>query len=580
MASLQVLLTDTESVSAFSAHDTRLQLIRDIDLALDDIAQASTTSPVLQALKLFRSRPTKLGSDSAPTAEELAREVVSGKDLDSFPSFELSILQQALCARRNSLAVVSRLPPELLAVILELCRSIDDDEPKFRTRRFIPVLKITHVCRRWRHVALASAAFWSCIVLSSPRWALEMLERSRNAPLTVGMDMASGEKKTVAARHQVLGQVHRIRELHLTLPMFDSMLPPSLFKPAPVLEAFYFWSFGRVNSIAPASLFGGEAPALRHLSLRSCQIHPDSPLWNNIVSLELIKVTQLPTGCDLFTFLATRMPRLRALSWCMTETSLAFFGKPLEMPVRLDLETLELNSSNWPIYWFLRNLILPKCRITVHVPYAGDIKHTWRALEEQRVCADQFQICAVTLTDLPPTTKEGTLEVGLFDRTCERLSRYTARFDYDLSPMQPCRENILSAAALVMSLDSLTTLTINCASLWRFPPPIIHHATVRTLILHRHVEPFTQQLDSDPLLAAGDPTRFDAVSRVYFPALRKIHFHDIVFEQEMEAILDWLAQRRRLNVGIEEVRLIRCSLSGAELGSLKEVVTRVSVQRV
>jgi hypothetical protein len=47
---------------------------------------------------------------------------------------------------------------------------------------------------------------------------------------------------------------------------------------------------------------------------------------------------------------------------------------------------------------------------------------------------------------------------------------------------------------------------------------------------------------------------------------------------DMESILNWLAQRKRLLLAIEEIRLVGCTLTTADYGSLKELVGCVYVE--
>ncbi|KAJ7471399.1 hypothetical protein B0H11DRAFT_1812095 [Mycena galericulata] len=587
MASLQVLLND--SVSAFSAHETRVAGINDIDLALKDVERARGTvkaanrSPVKKALKLFRNRSTT-NLDPSTNDDDivlaLAQDAASGREVITFQLSELLLLHRALRTRRNSLAPISRLPTEILAAILELCPTIEDDRPHFRTRKFVRGVKIAHVCRRWRDVAMANPQFWTHIVLSRPRWALEMLHRSRSAPLVVGVDLAAADSKTVAARDLVLGQLTRIRELRLCLPMFDR-LPSPLFTPAPILDTFYLWTFGRLDFIAPASLFHGDAPCLRHLSLRACQIESESPIWDTLVSLELIKVSLKLDTSEFLGFLVTRMSRLRNLTLNESFPDFVDYAEP----IRLDLETLELTASSWLCYCFLRTTLLPKCRIVLNVPYSNvDLRFAWDALESQRIGADDPTISGVKLIDLPPAsgaTSTSCFEVSLFDQASRdsrpsSTPRYSVRLTIRPPTIPNWREDTLHTAMAIVSLDQVASLTVECEPL-KLPLPFLQLKHFRTAAFHAHLEPFTHQLEGDPLMGAGDLTRFDPVaSAVHYPALRQISFHDVLFsEKNMEVMLDWLAQRKRLNLGIEEVRLVRCGLAGAELGSLSEVVNRV-----
>ncbi|KAJ7802511.1 hypothetical protein B0H14DRAFT_3780252 [Mycena olivaceomarginata] len=157
---------------------------------------------------------------------------------------------------------------EVLTPILELCPTIAVNHPNFKTANFVCRVTLSHVCRRWREIALKSSTFWTHIVLLQPRWALEMLHRSRAAPLAVGADPGSMLPKQIAVR--------------------DLRIPAPLLLPAPVLETFHLHFPDLLELVVPANLFAAEVPRLQHLSLQYCSLQWDSPLWVNLVSLELI----------------------------------------------------------------------------------------------------------------------------------------------------------------------------------------------------------------------------------------------------------------------------------------------------
>ncbi|KAI0061468.1 hypothetical protein BV25DRAFT_1785855, partial [Artomyces pyxidatus] len=85
-------------------------------------------------------------------------------------------------ARINALLPVSHIPPEILAHIFLYCVLADQE-----WRNTLPGLgwiSVTHVCRRWRHIALDNSGLWRHIPLTSGRqWIAEMLSRSRSKPL-------------------------------------------------------------------------------------------------------------------------------------------------------------------------------------------------------------------------------------------------------------------------------------------------------------------------------------------------------------------------------------------------------------
>ncbi|KAJ6588113.1 hypothetical protein B0H19DRAFT_1098030 [Mycena capillaripes] len=587
MATLDVLLNN--AVSACSAPPARQKFSQDIDLALKNVEsayltiQAAKRSPVRQALKLLGKRSTPkltavgqvVPSDEIASAVSLAKEVVSGKrTLVSLELSEVLLLRRALRTRRNTIASISRLPPEILTPIFQLCTTIDMDKPDFTTGKFVVGLGVSHVCRQWRETAMKNSYFWSNIVLSRPRWALEMLHRSGTAPLKVGADFGSLDTKNVAARDLVFEQLGRFRELYLNMPSL-SRIPPALLLSAPMLETFHLWYKGPRAFFVTAKLFRGcEVPTLRHLSLRYCLLEGTSPLWDNLVSLELIQAPIHLAMDDFLLIVLSRMPHLRALTLNESFPDSLEVSEPVAVP---GLETLELTASSWRCSRFLRAVWIPKCRIVMNVPYnTSDLRFLCDALESHRADSSDPVLHGLKIIDLPSTPDGVSLfEVCFFNYTSRStLLRYTFRLAVGPPPLPNWREETMYTIMTIISLDQINTLTVNCETL-KLSTSLLHLKQFRSAAFYRHVEPFTNQLEGDPLMAAGD--RFDPVNEaVHYPRLRRIVFHQIAFSQRhMAIILDWLAQRKRLSLAIDEILLLGCTLTLADLGSLKELVGHI-----
>ncbi|KAJ7866604.1 hypothetical protein B0H14DRAFT_3861976 [Mycena olivaceomarginata] len=582
MSFLEALLAD-RTVSVFSARRTRLKFIDNIDVALEEVDAAyasikvANRSPVKKTLNLLRraSIVQPVLHDENATVVSLAQGVSSGRrTLLSLHPSEILLLQRALRTRRNSLASVSALPIELLTPILELCPTIAVDTPDFKTANFVRGVTLSHVCRRWREIALKRSTFWTHIVLSRPRWALEMLHRSRAAPLAVGADLGSVLPKQIAARDLVLAQLFRIRELRLH--MAAQRIPAPLLLPAPVLETFHLHFPDLLEIVVPANLFAAEVPRLRHLSLQYCSLQWDSPLWVNLVSLELI---HSPIHVDLL----ANMPHLRTLT--LIESFLAMVGTG--KPVPLDLEKLTLTGSSWLCASFLQAISVPQSRISLNMPYsATHLRFVWDALERHRVEAAEPDICGLAFADHPLVSGEGAVfEISLISNQSgsSRCAspRYVVRLSGAGSPL-PWRDDAMASLLTILSLDHVAALTLQCAELRL--ALALHLKHFRSVAVHRGaIGVFASTLEGDPLMAAGD--RFDPVGAVvHYPRLRKIVFHRIAFngdsesERHMESILDWLAQRKRLFLAIEEMRLVGCTLTTADYGSLQELVGHVYVE--
>ena len=93
---------------------------------------------------------------------------------------------------RNSRASISRLPEEILALVFRqvlvqyeaesLVRTIDAMDKKLAPR---PLLAITHVCSRWRRVAIASPFLWTHINMRNDDLIQLFASRSQNAAVSV-----------------------------------------------------------------------------------------------------------------------------------------------------------------------------------------------------------------------------------------------------------------------------------------------------------------------------------------------------------------------------------------------------------
>ncbi|KAG1741192.1 hypothetical protein EDB19DRAFT_741599 [Suillus lakei] len=86
----------------------------------------------------------------------------------------------------NDLALISSLPPEILATVFRHFI----DEWQSHPANGAPICVIfTHICRHWRQVAIASPTLWTYIIYIPPRWLGVMLERSKSASLFVAYDV-------------------------------------------------------------------------------------------------------------------------------------------------------------------------------------------------------------------------------------------------------------------------------------------------------------------------------------------------------------------------------------------------------
>ncbi|KDR80059.1 hypothetical protein GALMADRAFT_242279 [Galerina marginata CBS 339.88] len=119
---------------------------------------------------------------------------------------------------------IARLPVELLDEIFNLCLPQDpyltlSDDPLKSSR------VVSHVCIRWRTVALCNSRLWNEIALSKWRrmdrlpWIRELFHRSRNAPVSLRLWIGDGwnEDWDAALEPLLLGLMPRIRSLDVRM---------------------------------------------------------------------------------------------------------------------------------------------------------------------------------------------------------------------------------------------------------------------------------------------------------------------------------------------------------------------------
>ena len=145
--------------------------------------------PPLQDLKSVRRfRNDNVVMQKVRHFEEIMQEIT---DVQRILQRSVDRLKQQVCAVHNAKADVARLPDELLQLIFHhivdqqqrnwLGYTDEPEEPKRST-----LLSCTHVCQKWRDVALATSSLWEWV---NPDWSLvrvsTWLTRARQHPISI-----------------------------------------------------------------------------------------------------------------------------------------------------------------------------------------------------------------------------------------------------------------------------------------------------------------------------------------------------------------------------------------------------------
>ncbi|PBK72396.1 hypothetical protein ARMSODRAFT_1002507 [Armillaria solidipes] len=236
----------------------------------------------------------------------------------SFSQIDAEILQheeavRQLKSRRNTLAPISQLPPEMLSRIFLF---VSYPRESYKSLLWI---NVSHVSQHWRAVALGFPALWSSPPFMVPTWAHEMLKRSKMAPLTIVADLTYMTPKMLAVFDDVMRHADRSAELNLTGAKTMEKYLTDITKRAPFLNKLCISQvYSRYNEneeriALPYNFFDGQAPRLRHLDLRRCQVHWDSGLMQNLTYLRIVEPGDFRPTTSQLVDLLEQMPYLETL---------------------------------------------------------------------------------------------------------------------------------------------------------------------------------------------------------------------------------------------------------------------------
>jgi hypothetical protein len=263
-------------------------------------------------------------------------------------------------ARRNTLAPISLLPPEILARVFHFLVLKDS-------------IRATYVCQFWRQVALDDSSLWAKISSTSENTKLisEMLVRAKNAPLDIYICLRSWsgrEMLRIFPPH--LSHTRELRLYGLLRTIHSNSIQDICSREAPALEHFElgssFNSLITFRELEGTALFKGRTPRLRTLCL-SQVLFP----WSHIPRGQLTQITihlfkELPASyaplygdLNQLVNLLVGCPELkilvldRCLPFQLTEIT---YGQTIHLP---HLSLLNLAGSGSRIMNLMKMLKLP-----------------------------------------------------------------------------------------------------------------------------------------------------------------------------------------------------------------------------
>ncbi|KAA1470870.1 hypothetical protein DENSPDRAFT_78198 [Dentipellis sp. KUC8613] len=185
--------------------------------------------------------------------------------------------------RQNDLVPVSILPGDILATIF---LHIAAASVKNGLSRMEWIRATTHVCHRWRELALEVLGLWTDIHPAlGRRWISEMLARSQGASLRV---LLNEDVQATEYLSSIRSHTYRIKELRVDVTKSQSPDILSLFStPAPSLEILHIQKPDLNDTPVPRQMFAGITPMLRRVTLNNCSVSLPSSLLANLTHLSL-----------------------------------------------------------------------------------------------------------------------------------------------------------------------------------------------------------------------------------------------------------------------------------------------------
>ncbi|KAG6848626.1 hypothetical protein H0H93_015392 [Arthromyces matolae] len=204
---------------------------------------------------------------------------------------------------RRKVNPTSRLPPEVLAIIFSEIKHEVEQFPKNakqakRGTHMLWIRTISHVCSRWRDVALDINNLWTNIPLGNPKWCRAMLLRSKAATLTISFNASLYRPSILPESFSLLKEIlqnhmSRIKTLSLeSLPPSRNDIFGLLNQPAPILEILKVQTTDPTTSKVPPIIL--QTSRLQSLTLRKCGMDWD-PQLSNLRDLRVLDIRNIPS---------------------------------------------------------------------------------------------------------------------------------------------------------------------------------------------------------------------------------------------------------------------------------------------
>ena len=479
---------------------------------------------------------------------------------------------------------ISCLPVEILCNIFKL--SLTESQPDTWTN-------FSQVSQHWRTSALGAPELWTNIPLNVPRWAQEMLIRSKKANLTIrtSPSLDTSDPKNIEIVRSCLYEMERVAEIKFTAIPASKLkkILQDLPKSAPQLHTLCLRPFYSDTPFSILDDFLCDTELLQHVELINCKISWDSQLLTDLTHLRLQDSLKENSSIVQVLHALKRMPALTDLHLVdsIPDESEGLSNYPdVDLPC---LRVLNISSGVGSLTAVLRHITFPS---------SATLRLT--CIENQSTLIDFSDFLSVLAMKFLSTLDIRSLSLRVangIDIDCLEFSLWTTaliqhcclthqshlQLILNWPKSQPHNYvKVLTCAFDAMSLSFLTHLQISTSYLNLIDSQTWIKTFGKLPLLERVCVQRSASVLPPLLEALVYKTREieeseAAYHNVSFPKLRHIHLVDIQFKFVMaDALLDCLMERYERNAGVEVLRLDDCyDISSDMVERLKEVVDDV-----
>lgn len=461
---------------------------------------------------------------------------------------------RVLKTQRNTHSSISRLPTEIFAAIFLLVKS-----GQVQTAPVPSWLNVTSVCRQWRAIALASPQMWTTIDISHPGSALELLKRSKSAPLQISCGTHPydvGLHTQVA--EAVMAEIDRIQTLQIWSMVDTDMLqflPLNGVAGATILEDLRL-SVNTTVSHPPPNVLLSDMPSISRLSLVNIPISLEISPLPHLTYLRLSSTTEGIRTSLLLSYLQ-HSPNLK-------EIDVSGVVKDTFLPSRVQLPNL--------LHISISSDILDVSAIFANLDYPSGVNVKFALTEEPAGEPDWShlaKLCARFAEPDAPTVSKVLVHGWRFSGAFVFTVKSAGSAKLSLVVALESRRYPEACLALCsgLPLEDVPVLEVGCLQEMQAP---------QWANLFRRFERVRHLHLSDVSTLPFSVLTELSLEKPHFSALQTLQLSGCDLDGEgFSAILgvlkDLLEQRKRCELPIKDVALQRCFITKEELEELKAI---------